>query len=375
MDRQGMRYGRAQGNGNPLKRALTALLAVFFIAGSCLLTGCEKKTAAKEEKIFNVKTMAVQKQSLRPYIEAVGSLEPSEQVIVSSEVDGALREILVDEGSSVAGGSVLGRISDIDYRLAVQAAEAALGQARANLDNAGTLYGRMEALYGKQAVSRQEYDNTKTRLDVAKEDMERARASLDLARERLGKTAVRAPLTGVVKQRLVNAGDFIKAGQPMVVVIVSDPLKLVFSVPEKDISRLKVNQDVVFTVDPYPRREFTGTLSIIYPSLDERSRMLKAEATVPNRSLELKPGIFSRVRLYTGPARDTIVIPITSVLYEGTRTRVFVLEKEVARERSVRLGGKYGEVMEVLEGLQVSEQLIVVGQNTLTDGVRVNVVK
>jgi membrane fusion protein (multidrug efflux system) len=191
-----MRYGCAQGKGNPLERAVTTLLAVFLIAGSCLLTGCEKKTAAKEEKVFNVKTMTVRKQSLRPYIEAVGSLEPSEQVIVSSEVDGALKEILVDEGSPVAGGSVMGRISDIDYRLGVQAADAALGQARANLDNAGILYARMEALYGKQAVSRQEYDNAKTRLDVANEDMARARASLDLARDRLGKTALRAPSPG-----------------------------------------------------------------------------------------------------------------------------------------------------------------------------------
>jgi len=322
-----------------------------------------------------VKTMTVQKQSLRPYIEAVGNLEPHDQVIVSSEVDGVLKEILVDEGTLVKSGSVLGRISDIDYRLAVQAADAALGQARANLENADTLYGRMKALFGKQAISKQEYDNAKTRLDVAGQDMERARASLDLARERLGKTTIRSPISGVVKQRMVNAGDFIKAGQPLAVVMVINPLKLVFSVPEKDISLLKVRQDVVFTVDPYPRKEFTGTLSIIYPSLDERSRMLRAEATVPNRSGELKPGIFSRVRLYTGAARDTIVVPVTSILYEGTRTRVFILEKGVARERVLELGGKYGEVMEVLGGLQAKEQLIVVGQNTLTDGVRVNVVQ
>ncbi|HOS98350.1 MAG TPA: efflux RND transporter periplasmic adaptor subunit, partial [Deltaproteobacteria bacterium] len=326
-------------------------------------------------KVFNVKTMTVQKQSLRPYIEAVGNLEPHDQVIVSSEVDGVLKEILVDEGTLVKSGSVLGRISDIDYRLAVQAADAALGQARANLENADTLYGRMKALFGKQAISKQEYDNAKTRLDVAGQDMERARASLDLARERLGKTTIRSPISGVVKQRMVNAGDFIKAGQPLAVVMVINPLKLVFSVPEKDISLLKVRQDVVFTVDPYPRKEFTGTLSIIYPSLDERSRMLRAEATVPNRSGELKPGIFSRVRLYTGAARDTIVVPVTSILYEGTRTRVFILEKGVARERVLELGGKYGEVMEVLGGLQAKEQLIVVGQNTLTDGVRVNVVQ
>ncbi|HQI82206.1 MAG TPA: efflux RND transporter periplasmic adaptor subunit [Deltaproteobacteria bacterium] len=375
MDRHGKRHGGAQGHGRALQRAAVVLLTVFFMSGTVLVAGCGEKPETKEEKVFNVKTMTVQKQSLRPYIEAVGNLEPHDQVIVSSEVDGVLKEILVDEGTLVKSGSVLGRISDIDYRLAVQAADAALGQARANLENADTLYGRMKALFGKQAISKQEYDNAKTRLDVAGQDMERARASLDLARERLGKTTIRSPISGVVKQRMVNAGDFIKAGQPLAVVMVINPLKLVFSVPEKDISLLKVRQDVVFTVDPYPRKEFTGTLSIIYPSLDERSRMLRAEATVPNRSGELKPGIFSRVRLYTGAARDTIVVPVTSILYEGTRTRVFILEKGVARERVLELGGKYGEVMEVLGGLQAKEQLIVVGQNTLTDGVRVNVVQ
>ncbi|MCU0575897.1 MAG: efflux RND transporter periplasmic adaptor subunit [Desulfobacterota bacterium] len=349
---------------------------LFFLAGACVTAiGCEKKEETKEEKIFNVKAVPVQKQALRPYIEAVGSLEPHEQVIVSSEVDGILRDIVVDEGTAVTRGAMVARISDIDYRLGVQGADAALGQARSNLENADSVFRRMEALFRQEAVSKQEYDNASTRLDVARQDLQRAKAGLDLARERLSKTTITAPLSGRVKLRMVTAGDFIKAGQPVMVLIVSDPLKLTFSVPEKDMAVLKEKLDVVFTVDPFPRREFAGTLNLIYPSLDERSRMLKAEATVPNRSGELKPGIFARAKVYTSEPRETIVIPITSILYEGTDTRVFIVEKDIARVRRIKLGGKYGEFMEVLEGIQAGEQLIVVGQNTLTDGVSIRVVK
>ena len=103
--------------------------------------------------------------------------------------------------------------------------------------------------------------------------------------------------------------------------------------------------------------------------------MLKVEALIPNRSLELKPGFFSRVKVYTGSQKEVVIIPITSLLYEGTKTRVFLSENNKARERYLKLGKKYGEMMEIVEGLQAGEQLVVVGQNNLTDGVNVRVVK
>ena len=358
-----------------VRPAYSFVLFFLVLAAAACLSCTKKAEEEKTEKTVNVRTVTVARETVRPYIEAVGSLEPDKEVVVSSEVDGVIREILVDEGDRVSRGMVLARVSDTDYLLGVRAAEAVWKQARANLENARTVFSRMEALYQEKVVSKQEYDNAVTRLDVAGQDADRAAAALSLSRERFAKTVIRSPMDGAVNTKTATAGDFIGAGRPLMRVISIDPAKLGFSVAEKDIGALKSGQEVVFVVDPYPSREFSGTLTTIYPSLDERSRTLKAEASVPNRTGELKPGIFARVRVYTGEPRQAITIPITSILYEGTKTRIFVAENDTARERVVSIGGKYGEMMEVLDGLQEKERLVVVGQNTLTDGVKIRVVE
>lgn len=302
-----------------VRPAYSFVLFFLVLAAAACLSCTKKAEEEKTEKTVNVRTVTVARETVRPYIEAVGSLEPDKEVVVSSEVDGVIREILVDEGDRVSRGMVLARVSDTDYLLGVRAAEAVWKQARANLENARTVFSRMEALYQEKVVSKQEYDNAVTRLDVAGQDADRASAALSLSRERFAKTVIRSPMDGAVNTKTATAGDFIGAGRPLMRVISIDPAKLGFSVAEKDIGALKSGQEVVFVVDPYPSREFSGTLTTIYPSLDERSRTLKAEASVPNRTGELKPGIFARVRVYTGEPRQAITIPITSILYEGRR--------------------------------------------------------
>jgi len=232
----------------------------------------------------------------------------------------------------------------------------------------------MEALFRQQVISKQEYDNAQTRLDVTLRELERARSQLALSKEKLAKTVVRSPIAGEVKQKLVSAGDFVGAGKPLVRVVDAKTVKLIFSVPEKDISRVRKGQDVGFQVDAYPGRDYAGTVHAVLPSLDERSRMLEVQALASNASGELKPGMFAKVKVYVGEERPVVVVPITSVLYEGTRTRVFVAESGVARVREVRLGAKYGELVEVVSGVEEGETLIVVGQNAAADGVKIRVV-
>lgn len=352
-------------------------LALVIFSSTALFTpGCSKKNQeANTEKIINVKVIPTAKQKIKPYIEATGTLQPWDEAVISPEVDGMLKEIPVEEGFPVTRGMMLVRINDIDYRLAVQSAEAALGQARATYANAKTVYDRMEALYRKEGVSKQEYDNAVTRLDMAGQDVARSEASLALARERLGRVVIRSPLNGMVKFKGVTTGMFAKAGSPIMSIIQIDPVFCTFSVTEKDTGSLKQGQEVVFTVDAYPKREFKGEVNIIYPNVDEHSRMLKVQAVIPNKSLELKPGFFARVKVYTGGEKEAVLIPITAVLYEGTKARVFLNEGGKARERYLKLGSTYGEMMEIAEGLQAGEQLVVVGQNMLTDGVGVRVVK
>ncbi|MFZ6016146.1 MAG: efflux RND transporter periplasmic adaptor subunit [Nitrospirota bacterium] len=319
---------------------LIALLILSVLLLS--ISACKKKEVkAPAEKVINVQVQTAEKKSLRPFIEAIGTLNPYEEVIVSAEVDGILKDVWVDEGSVASKGQVLSLIDDTDYNLEVKRAEAALRQAEANLANTRLEYQRKEALYKEELVTKQQFDDVSTRLSLAEAEVDRAKASLSLAKQRLSKTKIYSPLSGTVKEKKVSTGDYVKNGTNLFVIIQNNPIKLNFTVTEKDVGKLKKGQDVIFKVDAFPRSEFKGKLSIIYPSLEERTRTLEVEALVPNPHGLLKPSFFAHVTLYTGAAKDTIVVPVTALLYEAEKVKVFVIEGDRAKERFIKMGQKY----------------------------------
>jgi len=352
-------------------------LSILMVAS--LLTifgGCGKKEdKTVRERIFNVRAVTVEKRALRPFVEAIGTLKANEEVIVSSELDGILRRITVTEGSQVMRGAMIAEVNETDYRLEVKRAEAALRQTQASLANAKLEFERKDALYKEQLVTRQQYDDVTARLAVAEGDVERAQAALALAKEKLAKTKIYAPMGGSVKEKRATAGDYVRNGAPLVYLIQTDPLKINFSIIEREVGRIKTGQDVRFTVDSFPGQEFRGILKNIYPHLEEKTRTLQVEAIVPNEGQLLKPGLFARVTVFTGPAQDVVIVPITSLLYEGTNVKAFIVENGAALEKPLKTGQKYGEYMEVVEGLRGGEQLVIVGQNNLSPGVKVNVAR
>ncbi len=222
-------------------------------------------------------------------------------------------------------------------------------------------------------MTKQQYDDVTTRLSLSEAEVERAKASLSLARLKLQKTRITSPIACVVKEKRVSAGDFVKNGTPLFVIIQPNPLKLRFTVPEKDVGRLKVNQEIVLTVDGFAGREFKGKVNIVFPNVEEKTRTLQVEALVPNSDGVLKPGLFAKVTLYTAGERETIVVPVTSLLYEAEKVKVFIIDGDRAKERLVKLGSKYGELMEILDGVQKGEKVVAAGQQNLSEGAKVNV--
>jgi len=357
-------------------RAGALIAAILLCAALFVNVGCKKpEQKAAKDRAVNVRVWTAESRSLRPFVESVGTLKPFDEVIVSSEVDGILQSIRVDEGSSVSRGQLIAVMKDTDYRLDAERAEAALKQAEASLANANQEHQRKEALYREELVTKQQFDDISARLALAQGDLERAKGGLALAREKLARTKVSAPMTGVVKEKRVTAGDYIRNGTNLISIIRTDQLKLAFSVPEKDVGGLREGQDIVFTVDSFPGREFRGKVKTIYPSLEEKTRSLLVEAQVVNHDGSLKPGFFTRVTLYTGPAKDTVVVPITALLYDNSSTKLFAVEGDQAKEKTVKIGRKYGEFMEITEGLKVNETVVIVGQNNLMEGVLVNVAR
>lgn len=357
-------------------RAGSVILVLLLCAAVSATVGCKKpEQKVTKERAVNVRVWQSETRSLRPFVESIGTLKPYDSVIVSSELDGILKTILVDEGTPVTRSQPIAEIKETDYRLAMEQAAAILKQAEATLANTRLEHQRKEALYKEELVTKQQFDDVAARLVLAQGDVERAKAGLDLAREKLTKTKIFSPMAGVVNEKKVTEGDYVRNGTPLVSVVRTDQLKLVFSVTEKNVGSLKEGQDVVFSVDAVPGREFHGRLKTIYPSLEERTRSLQVEAVVANTDRSLKPGLFARVTLYIGPARDTVVVPITALLYDNSNTKLFVAEGDRAKERKVRIGRKYGEFIEIVEGLQAKEIVVTVGQNNLMEGVLVHVAR
>ena len=364
----GAAHGRIRGGA--------VVMAVLLCVALSAAVGCKKQEQkAVKERAVNVRVWTAETRSLRPFVESIGTLNPYEIVNVSSELDGILQSIGVDEGSLVSRNQLIAVIKDTDYNLAVEQAGAVLRQADAALANAVQEHQRKQALYREELVTKQQFDDIVARLALAQGDVARAKAGLEMAMEKLAKVKIFAPMAGSVKEKKVTAGDYIRNGTFLVSIIRTDPVKLSFTIPEKEVGRLRVDQDVAFVVDAFPGREFRGRVKTIYPNIEEKTRSLQVEAVVANPDQTLKPGLFARVTLYTGPAQNTVVAPITALLYDNSTTKLYVVEGDRAKERKVRIGRKYGELMEITEGLKEKEIVVTVGQNNLMEGVLVNVAR
>lgn len=352
------------------------IFGLCFLAFLLVFTaGCKKKETARAERVVNVRVQAAEIKSFQPFVQAIGTLKAYEEVFLSSQVEGILKSIHAEEGTAVSKGMLLAHIDDRDIRQEFARDEALIRQTQATLANAKVEFKRKEALYKEQLVTQQQFDDISTRIALAEADLDKAKAANALSREKLAKTRIASPLQGFVKEKKVSVGDLVRPGSPLFTLIKVDPIKLLFTVTEKDVEKLKTGQQIRFKVDPLPEKEFTAKVKTIYPHLEEKTRTLQVEAVASNGTGQLKPGLFSRVVLYTGAAEEMVVVPITSILYDESRTKVFVVEGSRAKERAVRIGSKYGELIEITEGLKAGDTIVVAGQNNLAEGVKVNVAR
>jgi len=364
------------GNTMPKRSSAAVLLvSVLMVLSVFSLTACQKEKKVEPERLVNVRVWPAEIKKVQPYLETTGTLKADEEVMVSSEVDGLIKKIHVEEGMPVSARTLLVEINETDYQLDWKRSEAAFKQSQASLTNAQAEYKRKNALYQEELITKQQFDDISTRVTLAEAELERAKATLSISREKHVRTKIYSPLIGAVKEKKVSVGDYVRNGTPLLQLIKIDPLKLSFTISEKDVAGLKIGQEVTFTVDAFPGKQFKGKVNLLYPNVEERTRTLQAEAMVPNGNHVLKPGYFARIQIFTQAARESVVVPITALLYDGPTIRVFVVGGNKAQERIIKTGNKYGEYVEILEGLKEKEQVVVVGQNNLSEGVKVNVAR
>ena len=339
-----------------------------------------------------------------------GTLAAEEQVTLSFKVTGRVENLNVDLGSTVRKGDVLAKLSSTDFDLRLRQADAALQQARARLglDPSGetdTVDPDQTALVrqARAALSEARRQRERTATFVqrglsAKADLEAADAALEIAdgrhqdaveevrnrqavlaqrrsemaiaRQQLDDTMLRSPIEGIVRERLVFAGEYRAAGTPIVTIVRQHPLRLQLAVPERASTSLRVGQRVRVTVEG-DSTVYEGRVSRVSPSIAEGTRTLPIEAEIPNPAGTLRPGTFAKADIVTSESQAFLIPQSALVVFAGVE-KILVVKDGKAREQRVRTGARVGDRVELIEGVSAGEQVII-SPGGLADGSAVTI--
>jgi membrane fusion protein (multidrug efflux system) len=189
-----------------------------------------------------------------------------------------------------------------------------------------------------------------------------------LARKAVADTAVKAPIAGLVVERLVSVGDYVTRGQRVATVVRVDPLRIVLTVPEQHVSQIKVGQQVRLTVDAYSGEEFAATVRFISPALRTDQRALTVEAVATNPDGRLKPGLFATALVRQPDAEPALLVPGTAVETVAGTSRVYVVKDTRVEERIVTVGEKVDSKVEIKTGLSKGDTVAAEPKGRLADG-------
>lgn len=295
-----------------------------------------------------------------PKVQTVGSLMADESVVLRPEIAGRIAAFHFSEGQRVKAGDTLVELNADEQRAALAQIEA-----QENLERQS--FKRIQAMRAKNLISQQLFDEAVARWKNAAAQMERDRV-------RLAKTRLVAPFSGVLGLRQVSMGDYVSPGQALINLEAIDPIKLDFKIPEKYAAQASAGLQIEARVEAYPGRAFAGEVYAVDAKMDESTRTVKMRARLPNGDHALKPGMFARIELNLGTARDAVFVPEQALVAKGSQAFVFRVEDNKAVMTPVKVGQRRPGSAEIVEGLAGGEWIVTDGQLKLRDGMAVSLV-
>jgi len=337
-----------------MKKIGIMMLALTIGLVSCGKSGDAKKKAVEEE-IPNVQVQQVKLQDVEQSAQLTATVLPEVKNNISPSTPGRIRKIMVEVGAFVSKGQKL-----------VQMDAANLSNLETQVENYQRMYNRVAELFSVGGASQQELDNAKLQLDVAKTNLQ------NLAEN----TYLLSPTAGVVTARNYDNGDIYSGQLPILTVMQINPVKLVINVSESYYSQVKVGMPATIRFDIFEGETFTGKVSLIYPTIDERTRSFSVEIKLNNNNYKVRPGMFGRVDLKFGTAKRIVVPDMAVIKQTGSGEYfVYVYKDGAVIFQKVELGRRLGNEYEIISGLNDGDQVVVSSQAKLADGKKVNLVK
>jgi len=338
---------------------LLAAIVAFNTWKANFVAELRKKNAAPPQ---TVSAASVKFTDWQPEVGAVGSMRAVRGVDVTTEVTGLVRSLHFKSGDEVKAGQVLVELN-ADPEIAQQhALEAAA-------DLAATVYSRDKEQFDAQAISQ-------AQLDADAADLKNKRAQAAAQAALVAKKIIRAPFAGRLGITTVNPGQYLNTGDKIVTLQAVDPIYVDFKLPQQQLAQIADGQAVNLTTDSYPGVKFVGKINAIDPRVDASTRNFQAEATIPNPDRKLLPGMFARVAVVAGEAKQYLTLPQTAITYNPYGATVFVAEKKpggsdkdlVAQQAFVTLGPTRGDQVAVVKGVKEGDLVVTSGQLKLTNG-------
>lgn len=311
-----------------------------------------------------VTTAVVRSESWEALIASVGSLEAVQGVMLTAELPGKVVRIAFEPGTKVRAGDLLLQQDTSSEEALLRAAKATVALTKIELE-------RSRKLLGKKAVAQAKYDSDDAQY-------KQAVAQIDGIRASIRKKTIRAPFAGSLGIRLINLGQNLNEGEPIVSLQTIDPIFVNFSLPQQQLAQVKPDLKVRVTTDALPGQAIEGEITAISPEIDAATRNIRVQATVANSQERLRPGMFVNVAVVLPSREEVLAIPTTAVLYAPYGDTVFVVDAKtsekgvepvnVVRQKIVQLGEKRGDFVASLSGLDKGETIVSTGVFKLRNG-------
>lgn len=314
------------------------------------------------------------------FLNGIGTVQPSNSVIVKSRVDAPILRIAFKEGENVHAGDVLVELDPAPFQATLAQVQATQLKDQAQLDNARLDFNRASRLATTGSGSTQQLDTTKAQVAQLEASIKADQAQIDMAQIQLNYTNIRSPIDGRTGTRAIDVGNVVHASDTAGIVTINQlhPINVDFALPATSLARIHDGMkdgDIAVTVQDTDNRDLaTGKLTVIDNQISQNTGTIRYKASFDNLEEVLWPGQFVNVRVQLGIRREAVTAPVTAVQQGPDSTYAFVVGKDrIVEKREIKVGLSTNQVAVIDSGLQVGEQVVVDGQYRIQAGSMVDV--
>jgi RND family efflux transporter MFP subunit len=357
-----------QRGGFPTLLLTTAALIMVFLIGACSEAETDEGDSA-QERATPVTVETAQSEQVETVERSLGRLRALNDTTVSAEVEGRLVEVSVNEGDAVEQGDTLAKIDPLDFELQLSQARAEISQLKAEIETKEAEVERQRQLREGGHVSQAVLEQSESDLVSLEQQLIMARAQLASAQLNRDRSTIVAPISGRIGTRFVNEGEYMNSGQEMFRIVHEEALEVELAFPERLAGKLETGQLVRLQATEADGEMVETEIKAILPTIGRDNSAVVALAKVHNPG-NWRPGgsVHAEVVL---EVRDSIVVPVQGVVLRPEGEVVFVEEDGRASERSVEVGRRTADWVEIRAGIEPGERIIVDGAGFLAEGVLV----